>query len=309
VATFNVENLSPLDPQPKFDSLAGIIVSNLAAPDLVALEEIQDNSGPTNDGTVAADQTLQQLVDAIAAAGGPAYQWRQIDPTNDTDGGQPGGNIRQAFLFRTDRGLSFVARPGGDATTPVSVLTDEFGQPQLSVSPGRIDPASAAWTSSRKPLVGEFQWLGRPLFVIANHFNSKGGDDPLFGHRQPPVFGSEVQRHQQAGEVRSFVDSILAVQQDANVVVLGDLDDFDFSQTADILVGSGGTALTDLPRTLPLPERYTYDFQGNSEVLDHILLSSALVSGGYAYDVVHVNSEFPDQASDHEPQVTRLTIP
>src|SRR5262249_62349517 len=112
-----------------------------------------------------------------------------------------------------------------------------------------------------------------------------------------------------AGEVRSFVDSILAVQQDANVVVLGDLNDFDFSQTADILVGSGGGAMTDLPRTLPLAERYTYDFQGNSEVLDHILLSGALVSGGYDYDVVHVNSEFPNQASDHEPQVARLTIP
>ena len=58
----------------------------------MGLEEIQDNTGPTNDGTVAADQTLQKLVDAIAAAGGPAYRWREIDPTNDTDGGQPGGN-------------------------------------------------------------------------------------------------------------------------------------------------------------------------------------------------------------------------
>ncbi|HSV66803.1 MAG TPA: lamin tail domain-containing protein [Mycobacteriales bacterium] len=316
VATFNVENLSPLDPQAKFDTLAGTIVRNLAAPDLVALEEIQDNTGPVNDGVVAADQTLRKLVDAITAAGGPAYQWREIDPTDGTDGGQPGGNIRQALLFRTDRGLSFVDRPGGDALTPASVVTSH-GRPQLSVSPGRIDPTNAAWTTSRKPLVGELRWWGLPLFVVANHFNSKGGDDPLFGHRQPPVFPSETQRHQQAAAVRSFVDSILAVQSDANVVVLGDINDFDFSETTNILVGTGATALTDLPRTLPVAERYTYDFEGNSEVLDHILISRGLsvlqpvrciCPRRYDYDVVHVNSEFNDQASDHEPQVVRLVL-
>jgi predicted extracellular nuclease len=316
VATFNVENLAPSNPQSKFDNLAGIIVRNLAAPDLVTLEEVQDNSGATNDGTVAADQTLQKLVDAIVAAGGPRYQWREIDPNDGTDGGQPGGNIRQAFLFRTDRGLSFVDRPGGDANTAVTVVSNHH-RPQLSVSPGRIDPASAAWANSRKPLVGEFRWRGLPLFVVANHFNSKLGDDPLFGHRQPLVAVSETQRHLQATEVRDFVSQLVAVQKDASVVVLGDLNDFDFSQTTNILVGSGGTALTDLPRTLPLAQRYTYDFEGNSEVLDHILISRGLsvlqplrclCLERFDYDVVHVNSEFNDQASDHEPQVVRLVL-
>ncbi len=242
---------------------------------------------------------------AITAAGGPSYQWREIDPTDGTDGGQPGGNIRQAFLFRTDRGLSFVDRPGGNATTAAAVVSDRH-RPQLSVSPGRIDPASTAWNASRKPLAGEFRWLGRSVFAVANHFNSKLGDDPLFGHRQPPVAATETQRHAQATEVRSFVDQILALDAEADVVVLGDLNDFDFSRTTDILVGSGVTAITDLPRTLPLPERYTYDFEGNSEVLDHILVSRGLRR--FDYDVVHVNSEFNDQASDHEPQVVRLML-
>jgi len=44
--------------------------------------------------------------------------------------------------------------------------------------------------------------------------------------------------------------------------VLGDINDFDWSVTADILVGGG--ELVDMPRTLPLPERYTYVFEGNS---------------------------------------------
>jgi predicted extracellular nuclease len=306
VSTFNVENLAPSDPQSKFDALGSTITRNLAAPDLVAVEEIQDNSGATDDGVVAADQTLGKLVNAITAAGGPAYQWRQIDPVNDADGGAPGGNIRQAFLYRTDRGLSFVDRPGASSTTADSVV-NTGGVPSLKYSPGRISPTNSAWNSSRKPLAAEFAWQGKTFFAIANHFNSKGGDDPLFGHKQPPSLSSEAQRHQQATEVKSFVDGILAVDPNSQVVVLGDLNDFDFSQTTGILTGGG--SMVDLPATLPPGERYTYDYQGNSEVLDHILISKSLAAKAYEYDVVHVNSEFTNQISDHEPQVVRIPLP
>ena len=179
----------------------------------------------------------------------------------------------------------------------------------LTASPARIDPGSAAWTASRVPLVGEFVWKGNTFFAIAAHLSSKGGDHPLFGRFQPPIRSSEVARHQQAAEIRGFVDQILAAQPDARVALLGDVNDFDFSQTADILVGSGTTALTDLPRTLPASERYTYVFEGNSQVLDHILLSPRFVRDRFQYDVVHTNAEFHDQISDHDPQVVRLSNP
>lgn len=255
---------------------------------------------------MAADQTLNKLAAAISAAGGPAYSWRQINPTDDADGGEPGGNIRVAFLYRTDRGLSFTDRAGGTATAATTV-SNVGGQPQLSFSPGRVDPQNSAFGSSRKPLAGEFTWNGRRVFVIANHFNSKGGDDPLFGHIQPPVRSSETQRHQQATIVRDFVDDIRAVDPNAAIVVLGDLNDFEFSQTTSILTAGG--ALTDLPATLPTAERYTYVFDGNSQVLDHILISPSLAATAYAYDVLHVNSEFAAQISDHDPQVVRLPLP
>jgi predicted extracellular nuclease len=71
VATYNVENLDPTDPQSKFDRLAEGIVTNLAAPDIVSLEEIQDDNGPKDDGTVTAGKTISQFIDAIKAAGGP----------------------------------------------------------------------------------------------------------------------------------------------------------------------------------------------------------------------------------------------
>jgi uncharacterized protein len=301
IGTYNVENLDPFDDQAKFDRLAAGIVGRLSSPDIVALEEIQDDNGPTNDATVSAAATLLKFTDAIVAVGGPRYQWRQIDPADDADGGEPGGNIRVAFLFNPAR-VSFVDRPGGNAVTAVEVVAGRNGKPQLSVSPGRIDPLSSAWLNSRKPLAGEFVFNDKTVFVIANHFNSKGGDQPLTSRFQPPVRSSEVQRLKQATEVREFVGQLQAIRADANVVVLGDINDFEFSPTVAQLTQGG--ALVDLITTLPVGERYSYVFQGNSQTLDHVLVGGRFKS--VDYDVVHINAEFFDQASDHDPQVVRV---
>jgi len=301
VATYNVENLSPSDDQAKFDALAKGVVENLASPDIVTLEEVQDNNGAQepDDGVVAADETLNKFVDAIVAAGGPRYEWRQIDPEDLADGGEPGGNIRVAFLFNPKR-VSFVDRPGGDATTPVKVLGSK--KPHLSISPGRIDPTNQAFTDSRKPLAGEFVFRGKTVFVVANHFASKGGDQPVHGRFQPPARVSEEQRVEQAKAVRAFVDEIQRRDRFANIVVAGDLNDFSFSPTLRVLTEDG--ALTDLVEILPPEEQYGYVFDGKSQVLDHILTSRGFKS--VAFDIVHINAEFHDQNSDHDPAVVRV---
>ncbi|MGB9376819.1 MAG: Ig-like domain-containing protein, partial [Mycobacteriales bacterium] len=300
-ATINLENLDPGDPPDKINRLAAIIVDNMQSPDLMSVEEVQDNTGPTDDGTVDASNSYAALINAISAAGGPTYQFRQINPVNDQDGGEPGGNIRVGFLFRTDRGLAFVDRPGGDSTTAVTVQPG----PHLSISPGRIDPTNPAFNSSRKPLAGEFTYNGATLFVVANHFNSKGGDDPLYGKNQPPTRSSETQRHQQAQIVNDFVDSILAQNANADVLVMGDINDFEFSTTMDILEGG---VMTALMKTLPQAERYSYVFEGNSQSLDHMVVSSHLLAAKTGFDAVHVNAEFADQASDHDPMVGRFAV-
>src|SRR5690606_1910313 len=239
-----------VDDEARFVDLAGGVVETLRSPDVVTLEEIQDNKGAdgNGDGVVAADETLDRFVDAIAAAGGPRYEWRQTDPEESADGGQPGGSIRVGFLYNPDR-VSFVDRAGGDATTPVEVEKSRSGAAHLSVSPGRIDPQNEAWADSRKPLVGEFTFRGRTVFVVANHFASKGGDEPTHGRFQPPARSSEEQRVKQAQVVRGFVDELQAAQPDANVVVAGDLNDFQFSETLGTLTEGG--ALSALIDTLP----------------------------------------------------------
>ncbi len=306
IAAINAENLAPTDPPARFSTLAELIVNNLKSPDILSIEEVQDNNGTTDDGTVDASTTWAMLVSAIETAGGPAYHYRQIDPVNDQDGGAPGANIRVGFLFRTDLGLSFVDRPGGTSTNATAVV-GSGDSTKLTYSPGRIDPTNAAFNDSRKPLAGEFMFNGHHLFVVANHWNSKSGDEPLFGVDQPPILSSEIQRNQQAAVVNGFVASILTSNPTANVVVIGDLNDFQFSWALDTLKGSP-PVLSNLIETLPLAERYTYVYEGNSEVLDHTLFSSALMARPYTYDVVHVNAEFAVQASDHDPQVAIVTL-
>ncbi|WP_406456510.1 lamin tail domain-containing protein [Streptomyces sp. NBC_00876] len=302
VATYNVENLDALDAQAKFDTLAAGVAVNLSSPDIVSLEEIQDDNGAVNDGTVGSDATLKRFTDAIVAAGGPQYAWRYVAPENGKDGGEPGGNIRNVFLFNPER-VDFVDRAGGDATTPVSAVKTKKGV-TLSVSPGRIAPASQAWDDSRKPLVGEFRFHGRAVFVIGNHFASKGGDQPLHGRYQAPVRSSETKRVQQATEVNTFVKSLLAADKSARVITLGDLNDFAFSPTMAAL--TGGKVLKPLITTLPASEQYSYVYEGNSQTLDHILTSPGVRR--FDYDVVHINAEFADQASDHDPQIVRVDV-
>ena len=96
----------------------------------------------------------------------------------------------------------------------------------------------------------------------------------------------------------------LALDRRALVVVLGDINDFEFSETTQILEGGG--ALQSLLPLLPKAERYSYVFEGNSQVLDQILGSPAVLASLRGFDVVHVNAEFADQASDHDPSVARL---
>lgn len=74
------------------------IANFLRTPDIMFIQEIQDNSGKTNDGTVNANLTLTNLVKAIAQVRNVTYQFVEIAPVDGQDGGIPGGNIRQVYL-------------------------------------------------------------------------------------------------------------------------------------------------------------------------------------------------------------------
>lgn len=96
VGDYNVENMSPKSKH--IPVVAEHIGNFLKAPAVVLVQEIQDNSGETNDGTVSANVTLTTLAAAIKAASGVEYAFIDVPPVNNQDGGAPGGNIRVAYL-------------------------------------------------------------------------------------------------------------------------------------------------------------------------------------------------------------------
>lgn len=86
--------------------IADHIVNFLHSPDIVFLQEIQDDSGPRDDGTVSANKTLATLVAAISETQQKSsgsedhweYEYVNIEPEDNQDGGADGGNIRVAYL-------------------------------------------------------------------------------------------------------------------------------------------------------------------------------------------------------------------
>jgi predicted extracellular nuclease len=292
VGTYNVENLAGTTSAAKFTALGIDIAQLMRSPDIIALQEIQDNNGATNNGVVDASETYGKLIAAITAAGGPTYTFLNIDPVNNTSGGAPGGNIRVGFLYNDAR----VDLVGGSLR--------------------QVDPANtAAWEASRIPLAADFLFNGEVITVVNNHWASKGGSSPQFGTIQPLLNGSEDQRVLQAAAVKAFVDDILADDADANIIVMGDLNEFPWEDSLDIVTGvaAGEPVLFDLLElSEPDPtERYEYVFDGNHQILDHMLASGSLVQRGFAFDSLQVNSQFPSaqRNSDHDPAVARFTIP
>lgn len=167
IATYNVENLDPKveeiakvdrqskrnvdDDTPRFALLGQQIAGILNSPDIVALQEIQDNDGAEISQVVRADLTGRTLSQAVRSAGGASYIYADIPPQNGTSGGQPGGNIRVGFLYNPDR------------VRLKRLFTID-------------DPA---FIDSRLPLVGEFENRSGTSFTVVNvHFVSKRGGEP-----------------------------------------------------------------------------------------------------------------------------------
>ncbi len=173
------------------------------------------------------------------------------------------------------------------------------------------DPAFAeseelGYAPTRKPLALEVDFQGRRIFLVNVHLKSKSGDDRVFGSRQPPRFVTEEQRSLQAARVRELADEILARDPEAAVVVLGDLNEHEFRGPLAVL--TAGDSLVNLIERVPVADRYTYNYRGNSQVLDHILVSPGLATGAQIL-IQHLHADFPvPRPSDHDPVLARLKI-
>ena len=335
VATFNVRNLAPLGfaggdgttTQTTLDNLAAAIGTNLKTPDIIGLQELQDFNGTSTTGGSDALLTMTQLIDTIFTVTGVRYYGILSDPVDDSEGGVSGGNIQVAFLYQADS----VTPTAGNGLVATS-------NPYISKFPtaDRIGTGDADFASTRKSIPIEFtpagytETQGGSFWVINNHFSSKGGSAVLIGsnldseYYGEPLNSDSVKREGQAEAVKAFIDMILADGDPLNdkVIALGDFNDFQIFPVIEIITGeiqrmiagTGNTPSTFVTGTqvmkalielLPPEERYSYSFDGNSQALDNIIATLDMLVGAQ-YDIVHINSEFATQLSDHDPGLASL---
>ena len=301
ITTFNVENLFDLEDNPdkadedstptpeeleiKLSKLSLAIQLELELPEILVVQEVENTA------------ILQALGDRVNAEAGTDYRATSFE-TSDERG------IEVGFLWDAERVILLEAFQMSGADVEAA-----FG-PE-SASPGR------------EPLVGKFAVTHNindpPVWVIGNHFKSKSGDDPLYGVNQPPIRSTEEQRKLQARVVRDFVNTIFASDAAAKVMVTGDLNDFQFAEPGEgtdhpvgILEGvHGEIPLVNLVRFEHPAETFSFIFDGNSQVLDHMLVSPALLLHARGVDFLHFNASYPAvlsadpttpiQSADHDP--------
>mmetsp|Transcript_9666 Transcript_9666/g.19725 ORF Transcript_9666/g.19725 Transcript_9666/m.19725 type:complete len:944 (-) Transcript_9666:329-3160(-) len=287
-ASMNVLNLDPTDSATRFTELGQTIVNVLRSPDLIFLQEVQDNDGAANTAVTSASITLNMIKEAVIAAGGPSYS--AIDNTfigDDTNGGQPGGNIRVAYLYDSSR---------------LSLVTGSLGS-IVSAQDQQSNPGNPFY-NSRLPLTGQFVFLptNTVFDAVDVHFGSKGGSAPLFGQLQSfelrqeesSVNGGVDKRDAQAQAVADYVSS----HPNRKFIVAGDCNEFTFVSPVGSILGG---VLDLLTLKISEKERFSYSFQGNAQQIDHAFVSSSLYANS-SIEVAHVNSEFSsaDPMSDHD---------
>jgi len=273
----------------RFHTLAQAVVLQAKSPDIVALQEIQDNDGAEVTDITDASETYALLIECIRELGGPEYQWIDVAPHAGMDGGQPGGNIRNGYLYNPER---------------VSLIEDSVEV---------LGRDLMCYDDSRKPLVAHFieSDSGQRLAVINVHLASKRHQASIFAPQDPGVDAKLQVRVAQADCVYQHSQQLL--EKNIHFYITGDFNDTEHSDT---LAAFEGDTNHNLVMDLALDERYDYNHRGKLQVLMHGLVSKDFHQQNRArYEILHGNEllgitpgEDSSKPSDHAYVIASLDM-
>ena len=158
--------------------------------------------------------------------------------------------------------------------------------------------------TSRPPLLVQVKVGDVVISVLNNHFTAMSGGEAA----------TEPRRNAQAAWNVAMMNEILAGDENASLAVMGDLNSFYDSLPIDTLRAAG---LLHVLEQLPPEERYTYIYEGRSQVLDHILVTPALMDKLIRVEILHTNADYaipesddtsPLHKSDHDAVVAVFSI-
>lgn len=284
------ERVTPASYALKLTKAGQAIRDLLGSPTIVAVQEVENI------------QVLSALAQSpeLAPAGYSAVLLEGLDPRG----------INVGLLYRHSRVTV-------EQATQINRCTAE----NLSFAPGELTCSTQAtgvldghWLAVRPPLVltltvrNEAGTTTLPLTLIVNHWKAKSGTDPS---RREFV----DRRVAEATLVAETVNALLAADPEAAIIVAGDLNDFVDSPPLQVLTTT--TPLRDLATSAPAANRYSYIYQGLSQILDHLLVTPNLQQRLVSFRYTHGNADYPEdlaqqpnpyRVSDHDPPVARFRL-
>jgi endonuclease/exonuclease/phosphatase family metal-dependent hydrolase len=146
---------------------------------------------------------------------------------------------------------------------------------------------------SRDCVEVHFTFNKRKLIVLGVHFKAKAApDDP-------------DKRLAEAQHTRKIADDLLAKQADAAILVLGDFNDTPGSAPYNAVAGAAPQLFVDSADAVTMAQRYSYNFSGKLELIDHQMANPALhaMLDPASVQLVHAKNvdDASKYASDHSP--------
>ncbi len=150
-----------------------------------------------------------------------------------------------------------------------------------------------AYKFSRDCLEIHVTYEGRHVILLGVHFRSKAGtDDP-------------DKRLAEAQHVRQIANALSQKDPNAAIVILGDTNDLPDSPPVKALMGSDPDLYEDVAMLTPPAERYSFNFMGTLELIDHQMPNPLLYKMLEPTSVVLLHGKDIDDAgqysSDHSP--------
>jgi predicted extracellular nuclease len=321
--------------QTRLNEIAWQIISDLHSPDVIMTQEVEDQdvctvidlvyTCGTTDYADGKPDTLQELATVIASLGGPVY-----DAAYDRDGADDRG-IVSAYLYRTDRVELLPAQaddpvlgndPQVDYPDGLPYNTDVQNPKVLNADlPDYALPgADGVYVFTRPPQVSLFRmWrdgvgesVFTDLYITDNHFSS-GPDRRV------------EQRTEQANYNAAIVVALQEADPEVYVTVGGDLNVYprpddpfptDTSDQLAALYNQGLINLYDIQVAETPVSTFGYVYQGQTQTLDQMFVSSSWMEEFAQVRSAHINSDFPADhvgdgprgTSDHDPQAARYTL-
>jgi predicted extracellular nuclease len=254
--------LTPDQYRIKLEKLARAIVAH-GLPDVVSAAEIENEQVMLD---LAARPELRKAGYKVV-----------VQPHNNDERG-----IRTGMLYKGSK---------------LEVVAIEAPNPKFSFPDGGRGQIDRSLLWARPPLVVDFKLRGAAqasegaglLTIASNHFKSKlGGEGPA------------ARRAMQGQYLGEWVDARRATRPNDAIIVMGDLNAGHGEEPYEKVArrADGSTRLYDAPLNLPEAERYTYNYRGKVEQLDHVMVDNARKDAVTGVQILHVNTT-PD-AKKHQ---------